>query len=92
MKKPNPSDTTSTGMPAACARRDERHEARVVGLGGGRREQRRRVRVDQRHLPGHQPPRAHPAGVVGAAASSQTPGTCSAMTVSVTSVSEIVPS
>ena len=55
MKNPNPSDTTSTGIPAARARR-ERQERQVVRLGGGLRAKGIGVRGDQPDLPGHQPP------------------------------------
>ncbi len=43
---------------------DEGHEPVVVGLLGGRRQERRGIGPDEVHLPGHQPPRAHPARVV----------------------------
>ena len=65
MKKPNPSDTTLDRDPGRLGASDERHEPGIVGLGGRGREQVGRVGVDHRHLPGHQPARAHQPGVVG---------------------------
>ena len=93
MKNPNPSDTTSTGIPAARARSANGRNAPVVGLGGGLRPERVGVRVDQPDLPGHQPPRARrsPASY-SATCDSQSPVTNSAISVSETSVWAIVPS
>ena len=71
---------------------DERHEAGVVRLRGGRREQVGRVGVDQRHLQAISRREPISPASYAAASASQTPGTCSAMTVSDTSVSAIVPS
>ena len=92
MKKPNPSDTTSTGMPAARARSANGRNAGVVRLGGRLRPQRVGIRADEPDLPGHQPPRPTSPASYAATCDSQSAVTNSAMSVSETSVWAIVPS
>ena len=65
MKNPNPSETTSTGIPAAWARRTNGTKPGSCGWAAAVASSVGRVRVDHRHLEVHQPARAHQAGVVG---------------------------
>ena len=92
MKKPKPSDTISIGMPAAWALRTNGTNlgscgwrAAVASSAAGSASTSDISQAISRREP--MPPASY-----SAEASSQTPGTCSAMTMSVTSVSEIVPS
>ena len=59
MKKPNPSDTISTGMPAAWARRTNGTNPGSCGWAAAVARRSAGRRVDHRHLELHQPARAH---------------------------------
>ena len=54
MKNPNPSDTTSTGMPAAWARRTNGANPGSWGWAAAVASRAVRVGLDQADLPGHQ--------------------------------------
>ena len=86
MKNPNPSLTTSTGIPAACARRTKGTKPGSWGcLAAVSRSAAPSTRTSSiSHSMSRREPR-RPSSY-RAAISSQAPGTCSAMTVSETSV------
>ena len=92
MKKPNPSLTTSTGTPAACARRTNGTKPGSCGWRAAvarRSAPSARIRLISYSISPREPisPRSYRAAIA-----SQAAFVCSAMTVSETSVSAIVPS